>query len=221
MPTKRIRFVASQSGVERALCSIVFGSDASIYLIPHGTTGRYWFGDNKLEFGNASLSFDFTKQCVSPDVPKISIHPSGQVHVKSTGNALISSKVLHIPALRQFRGEHIASLAVDKIAGLPICTQKFVDKRHERVLRVEFDSQILSTRLCFYANASEPLFAHSGCIAIQVGAQGKRGLYFGTVAKSQELLGESERRGGSTVICGWNPMKESTAEQDFFYLRTE
>jgi len=107
----------------RRLCSLTFSqADASVYLFPTVTGGGYIFGHDT--FGPRrhphTLQLDNVKRSTS--MAKLSIHQSGQVHVRNTEGG--GTRAVYLPHLATIRGDHVASVVADNFDALPIYEKK-------------------------------------------------------------------------------------------------
>ena len=112
------RFLIEVQGDYKKVCRIVFGKkDASLYLLPYGRQKRYLWGEGTIPEGTTTATFPHANPAGEVHRPKLSIHESGQVHVK-LGEAYKAGPLRTKP-LWEFRGEHLAGLTIDSIESLP------------------------------------------------------------------------------------------------------
>jgi hypothetical protein len=201
--------------VARRVCKFAFcKSDASIYLIPYAAGGEYFFGGERLPERKASRSFSFTEQLSTTTAPKVSIHQSGQVHIR-VGRE--QAGPLTIPPLGKLQGEHVATICVDRFDNLSPLNRapKKSGKTVDVVMNVPDD--VHSGRFPLYLNGTTPKFKSS---KIQLVVRLLRPslaapLYLGIAPLGQEPVADSRGKQGVTVISGWNPASPT----DFLYLR--
>lgn len=149
-------------------------------------------------------------------VPKLSIHYSGQVHIRACKKDEILAGPLFCPPLNELNGEHIATICVDRFDGL------LEFKKSPRQAGPEIDHVIpvgdgvKSGRLAIYINGNSPIFGGGKCrIMIP-----RNTIYIGVKPISQLPLG-SPKKSGIIVIAGWDPTKKMGVEQDYLYIRGE
>lgn len=102
-----VRVVIDDRAVPRLLCEIsVMPTDASVYLHPAPADEYLWIN---AEMPQEQHSIDINYGDNRTDGrPKLSIHQSGQVHVKSATGRYLAGPV-RIPKLHQLRGGHVAT----------------------------------------------------------------------------------------------------------------
>lgn len=199
----------------RRVCKFAFcKSDASIYLIPYAAGGEYFFGGERLPEHKASRSFSFTDQLSTTTAPKVSIHQSGLIHIRVGGE---QAGPLSIPPLAQLRGEHVATICVDRFDKLPLFhrTPRKSGRAIDTIIRLPEGVQ--SGRFPLYLNGAMPKFKSSNiCLCVRLLRPSLRApLYLGIAPLGQEPVADPKGKQGVTVICGWNPSKPT----DFLYLR--
>jgi hypothetical protein len=82
---RELRVLVQHKGTMLRLCKLMFTSgDASIYLVPYASAGHYFLGGHEFAEQERQATFDFTKQLSSKlkQLPKLSLHETGQVHVQ-------------------------------------------------------------------------------------------------------------------------------------------
>ena len=204
----------------RSVCKIFFtANDASVYLVPYAAHGRYFYGGRSLGEQQVEDTFDFTTQLSSGDVPTLSIHQSGQVHVKV---GAVRAGPLHIPQLTKLRGEHVATVCLDVFDGLPEHLGALEAEGSELDHVIPVETGVESGRLAMYVNGIEASFRCPQCrLMIRlVRSSLPQPVYIGLAPKAQLPLGSGPRR-GVTVIAGWDPTLPTGAPQDYLYLRGE
>jgi hypothetical protein len=195
----------------RRVCKLAFSNkDASIYLIPYAPGGSYYFGGESLPEQKLSRTFDFQEQQSSQTVPKISIHQSGRVHIRT---ARQEAGPLIIPALDRLCGEHVASVSVDRFDAL--LTLKTAPRTSDALIRV-LDGAV-SGRFAIYVNGREPKFKSSNVkLYVRLTRQClSTPLYIGIAPIGQNPIADPKCKQGVTIICGWDPFKSTK----FLYLR--
>lgn len=209
-----LRVLVHLDSALRSLSKIVFSrNDASFYLIPYCVGGTYYFGSNSMAEQQAQATFDFTIQESAVRAPKLSIHETGQVHVRV---GALTAGPLQIPPLTDLRGQHVATVCADTIKDLV----KFISKGPVRdCLILQPDAGTLSVRLAVYVNAIKPLFAASCPRWKKLPTKGSSTVYVGFAPQAQDPLGGGSSKPGVTVIGGWDPTLPPGSKQDFLFLR--
>ena len=115
----RVRVSLKHDGAQLGLCELsIKPTDASVYIrTAHADGGRYFWGHESFARGEQTKEIGFRANG-SADQPKISIHESGQVHVKDSGGAYLAGPV-RIPPLADLRGQHVATVTADDFSALP------------------------------------------------------------------------------------------------------
>jgi hypothetical protein len=201
----------------RKVCKFVFSkSDASVYLIPYAAGGSYYFGGASIPEQKASCTFDFKQQESSDKAPKVSIHESGQVHVRIGRQ---KAGPLTISHLSQMAGEHVASVSVDSFEALPLLGEhpKTTGSSIDQIVGVP--DAVASGRFAIYMNGASPTFkVRQADLMIRVTRPSlATPLYVGIAVLGQDPIASPECRHGVTIICGWNGSNPT----DFLYLRGE
>ena len=159
----------------------------------------------------------FLEDLSSPDIPKISIHESGQVHLVA-GQDQIGP--LQIPHLSDLRGQHIATIVVDDFSNLSKLTT--LPKLHGKDIDhiIPIPEEVKGGRLVFYIAGDKPAFeAQDFPMVVSMARKTlSNPLYIGIKTISQGLMGEPEAR-GIMVIAGWDPTGTYQQGADFIYIR--
>ena len=108
--------VASPTGPRR-LCKVEAGSDGSLYVFPYGPAGRFACGRSGLAENEITVEVDLSQGVEVDGIPKLSLHRSGQVHVRLGQDYLAGPP--QVPKLSELRGEHIISVVASRFDGLP------------------------------------------------------------------------------------------------------
>lgn len=206
-------------------CKIaVSRADASLYLFPYAASGRYHYGTQALGEGQAELTFDYTTQAATDRVPKISIHESGQVHIRVPGGEDVGP--LFVPPLAEWRGQHLATVTVDAFGALPPFDRsvRTSGPRFDLVLGVPEGEE--SGRLAIYANGERPTFAMPPEIEPTAVLTMRRPsldgpLHLALYALGQPPLEHEDDPPKATVICGWDPRRTNGEPDEFFFVRGE
>lgn len=216
---RECRFLIDLDGDYKKVCRLVFGTkDASLYLIPYGRQQRYLWGEGTFPGGAKSATFSHANPAGELATAKLSIHQSGQVHVKVVEGDAYKAGPLQTKPLWEFRGEHLAGLTIDRLDTLPSAGKiKPKPKSPELLLRSRDLQQ--TRRFAIYANGAEPRFDFPVKATVTMNRVGLPSpLHVGITSFAQESLVEGEE-GGVTIICGWNPDEEELAEQRVLWVR--
>lgn len=214
-----VRILVEYQGRLLRVCKFMFWkTDFSLYLIPYASNGRYFFGARAVPEQEVEHTFDFTEQLASDArIPKLSIHDTGQVHIKTDRDL---AGPLQIPELSSLRGEHVASLSVDHFDALSgfVGHPQMSSKEVDYVIRG--GDKVESGRLAVYMNGEEATFDNERCpIVFTLSRQGRpKLLHIGVAPIAQVPLGAKGDR-GVTVIAGWVPNTPPNEPSDFLYLR--
>jgi hypothetical protein len=198
------RVVVEVNTSYRKVCRLAFPkSDASLYLIPYGRQHMYLWGEGAFPEGAKNITFEYADKKGTPEKLKLTIHQSGQVHVKSLQGQDYKAGPLWTKPLWEYRGEHLASISIDSLTSLPSAGKlKPKPKSPELILRAADVGQ--SRRFVLYANGAEPRFVFPVKAWVRMSRAGLPSpLYIGLAALGQKGLVEGEE-GGVSIICGWN-----------------
>jgi hypothetical protein len=207
---KELQFIVRVQGKHRRVCKITFtNKDASLYLLPYAAGGQYFFGRHDFPEEQVSTTFSFAEQLSSQRPPKISIHESGQVHIRFQ-DAKVAP--VCIPEFATWRGEHLATVVVDRFDELLVYEEPLKDS--DLVFAAD---DVTSGRFAIYANGAEPRFkssriTHRLCVPLSTLTVP---LHIGIAPLGQEPVALPEGKQGVTVVCGWNPSSPST----FLFVR--
>jgi len=148
--------------------------------------------------------------------PKVSIHESGRIHIRIGRQ---QAGPLSIPPAGQLRGEHIASISVDRFDQLPPVSGPLRKSGRTIDFMMDVPDSVHSGRFCLYLNGIAPKFL-SASVPFYVRLLRpslSAPLYLGIAPLGQAPIADPASRQGVTVICGWNPANPT----DFLYLRGE
>jgi len=207
----------------RKICKIAIShKDISIFLIPYGKSGIYYYGEGLISQGNTETTFHYDTQFKTSDIPKLSIHQSGQIHIYYQNPKEKAGPLFTIP-LMKFRGEHLATVTVDNFYVLPT-TDTIKNKSGIHNCICELTNKDLSFRIIIYLNGYEPRFIYNCNLIypIKLKDNNKSNYsYLGMAIVPQPQLNFSKSKGGVTVISGWNPRTPHNKPLPFLYLRAE
>jgi hypothetical protein len=213
---KEVRLLADYKGTVRRICKMTFAAaDSTLYIVPYVKEGRYFYGGKSLLEIQPKLKCRFDEDSdLYSELPHISIHQSGKIQI-SVGGA-IAGPLLAVP-LQDLRGEHVATVCIDRFADMPLFEKKLQTSgpRIDQVISIE--PGVESGRFVIYLNGEKPLFSNKCPLKLSlIRPASINPLFIGIVPVAQEKLGNDE--GGITVIAGWNRQREDEFE-DFLYLR--
>jgi len=217
---RQLRLLALHRSVPKAVCLIAFAkSDGSFYLVPFSMSGCFFYGARRIAEGEIHDTFDSTQQLSANALPKLSVHESGQVHLRNPKGTEIAGP-LRIPLLSTLQGQHVCSVSVDELDALPAYTRTIKSDGAEIDCFVEFSEEMKSGRVLIFVNGSEPKFKTLlNPVVIPTLSSTGRPIYVGLLALVQDPLGPGNELKGITVIGGWDPTLPKEAELDYLYLR--
>jgi hypothetical protein len=214
---REARLLTEYGGKLLRVCKLVVTQrDTSLYLVPYSPQRKFFFGQRRFPEKVGTVTCNRADSVEVDGEPKLSIHESGQVHVKGLG--VLAGPLQSVP-LANLRGEHMATVTVERFEGLmefkgaPSSGGQYRDY----VVRAEGAE---SGRHAIYINGAAPEFADGPCwITLRLGRSTlPRPIYVGVSAVGQAPLSDRGET-GVAVIAGWNPRLPSAAEQDFLYVR--
>ena len=218
---REIRLLVRYRGTLRRVCKLVFSKqDASMYLLPYGTIGRYFYGGQTIMEEEINHTFNFKEQFQGDKIPKLSIHESGQVHV-SIEREKKAGPLQTVP-LPELRGEHIASVSIDALEKLPMHEEEPKTIGTEQDVVINVDDEAQSGRFKILVNAaSVPIFEDRCALIVHMQRPYlETPIHICFVPIRQDPLGP-EGKGGVTVIAGWNPRKGAMETLDLLYIRAQ
>lgn len=218
---REARLLVHHDGIMRKICKLALsGTDASLYLFPYSLLRRYHFGLRQLDGNQEELSFFYKEDAVSSRrVPKLSIHQTGQVHIRTDeGNV----GPLRIPPLSELQGEHVASISVDSFDACPVYHAAPRTKGQTVDIPLPRDAAVVSGVIAVYVNGGKKEFLADCPVVVTMQRPSLfRPLFVGFRPRAQEPLGIEDGRHGTTVIAGWDPTLPNTEPNRFLYIRGE
>jgi hypothetical protein len=215
---RSFRIIFENNNKHYKVCKILItGNDASFYIIPYSNTGKYYAGGRNLSEKEYKDTFNFTESLNFDNVPKISIHQSGQIHIDTQQERI---GPLQIGPLSELRGEHIATITPDEVKAIPQHKKTLKLDGPNRDLVFNIPNRIQNCRVAIYINGLISEFPGENMSLIVPIERNTLSyiLYLGFKVIAQKNL-NTNTRSGITVICGWNPKLEKDAEQDYFFVR--
>ncbi len=215
---REVKILVDYNKSLRKVCKIRFSnSDASLYMIPYSLQGIFCFGKEKFAKGQTKLSFDFTKQIKSKTTPKLSIHESGNVHIKA-GTESVGP--LKISPIENSRAQHIATICPDDFESLPYFKDTPISSGTEIDRIITVKGPIKSGKFLVYINGQKPEFPVEYQIRFDLRRSTiSKPLYVCILGTAQEPLGVGVEPKGVTILSGWDPDIVDDSEQDFLYIR--
>lgn len=198
---RSLRVLVELDGQLLRFCKVAFAAnDASLYLHVIGPSGRYFFGRHVMPAGAMESTIRFDDQERSSLPPKLSIHETGQVHVRSEGR---QAGPMPGTPLGELGGHHIAAVTCSRFAGLAPYprTPRTAGSERDIVLSARGAE---SGRVRVYANAEEPTFEVSCPVFATLRRPTlARPFFVGFSPVAQAPIGEEA---AVTVIAGWDPL---------------
>lgn len=208
---RAVRLLVAHGGTIRRLSKVAWAADdASLYIFPYGREGRFHFGRASIPASEATATVPFDDQETSASVPKLSLHESGQVHIKA-GSRTVGP--MAIPRLADLRGQHVATVTCSRFAGLPVFEGEPRTTGSEIDLVTPADDAVPSGRVAIFMNGQAPTFV--GPVNIQarfVRPSLDQPLYVGFRTWAQEALNDGDDADVVMVTAGWDP--EATDVED-------
>lgn len=204
----------------RKICKIAIShKDISIFLIPYGKSGIYYYGEGLISQGNTETTFHYDTQFKTSDIPKLSIHQTGQVHIYSKGTS--KAGPLKTLPLAEFRGEHLATIIVDNFYNLPTYSKNIKTEGAGRDIVIRTEKGVLSSRIIVYLNSVNNRFSThcwaTLCVRREINLNPS---FFCFHLQAQKPLNE-KGKGGVIVIGGWNPRLSLDNDAPFLYIITQ
>jgi hypothetical protein len=209
-----VRVFIEHEGELRRACSLsVTNRDASVYLQPASKHHRYRYGVASIPPGKNEATFSVDGQLTAEDDPHVSLHQSGQVHIRTRGGP--KAGPLHIPPLASLRGGHVASIT-SNFAGFPLYAGQRENLHPDYDRLVSVDDGVKSGTLAIYVNGSSPDFAIASqriAFTLTVGhATLARPLHIAVAPLAQAPLGTVD---AVAAIAGFQP---DGSDDDFLFL---
>lgn len=215
---RELRLLVDLGNDIRKIAKTAFSkADASLYIFPYAPSGQYFYGGRHMDEVEFEDKVRFTEDVFSDHVPKLSIHETGQVHIKAKES--IAGPV-SISPLSDWKGQHIASVSIDQFSSLPEFRDSVSDEGAEIDHVIPVDELVKSGRLAFYLAGDRAAFEEPNCrIVITVERPTiENPIYIGIQPKAQDLLSELDF-GGITVLAGWDILPEPNEGENYLYIR--
>ena len=215
---RELRLLVDLGNDVRKIAKIAFSnSDASLYMFPYAPNGKYYYGGRHMDEVEFEDKVRFTDDIFSDQVPKLSIHETGQVHIKAKDS--IAGPVL-ISHLSEWRGQHIASVSIDHFSSLSEFRGSISSEGSEIDHVIPVDEIVKSGRLVFYLAGDRAAFKEPNCRLVLTIARPtiENPIYIGIQPKAQDSLSDLDL-GGITVLAGWNVAPETSEGVNYLYIR--
>jgi hypothetical protein len=180
--------------------------DASLYLRAFGPEGRFFFGQHSIPAGQREVTAPFDTQRSSTAVPHLSLHESGQVHIKK-GNQMVAGPMF-IPHLSDLRGQHVATIQIVRFDRLAPSDETPRTSGDRRDIVIPAEPGVESGRHPVYVNGQAESFASGRFPAIRFTLRREtlaQPLYVGFGVYAQKRIDEDDRGSGVILIAGWDP----------------
>ena len=215
---RELRLLVDLGNDVRKIAKIAFSNtDASFYVFPYAPSGKYYYGGRHMDEVEFEDKVRFTDDIFSDQVPKLSIHETGHVHIKSKDS--IAGPVFVSP-LCEWRGQHIASVSIDHFSTLSEFRGSISNEGSELNHVIPVDEIIKSGRLAFYLAGDRAAFAEPNCriVLTIVRPTIENPIYIGIQSKAQDSLSDLDL-GGITVLAGWNSVPDPEEGVNYLYIR--
>jgi hypothetical protein len=219
MPRPIRVFVDYEGDLRFAFQLSVTNADASVYLQPAAPHRIYHFGSATFPPGVLSATFNYKGQLEASVAPHISLHESGQVHIRARGGS--KAGPIQTPPLADLRGTHVATVGCDHFAGFPVHRgdRENLHPSLDKVAGVE--SGVESGRFALYINGAAPEFvidqqrvAFTATVANQQTIPNP--IHVAAAYWSQEPMVDESGDPGVIAIAGFQP---DASGDDLLYLR--
>lgn len=162
------------------------------------------------------MNIGFREQLTSESVAKVSIHESGRVHVRAGQE---EAGPVFVPDMQGLRGEHIATVLLDRIDALEPYARSLKQTASEEDVLLPIGSNVGSARLAIYMNAAEPEFGYECLKYITLESPRlSRPLYVGFAWINQQPLGAPKEESGVVIIVGWDPLASTDVRQELLWV---
>lgn len=214
--SKQYRHLIQHKNVIKKAFKIGFSKkDSSIYIQPYAPNSQFHCGVSNFKSGetNSIITYPHIPNVI--DYLKLSIHESGQVHVKNKENEIIVGP-LQVPNLNTYSGQHIASIDINSIETLTDFKGSRKKNKNAEDLIFSLENQEHSMRFAIFANANSSDFTTPlpyGRITLE---RIFNPMYFAIKPVPQPI----KDGGGMTLLAGFNPNQEFS-ETDYLYIRCD
>ncbi|TKJ38451.1 hypothetical protein CEE37_13110 [candidate division LCP-89 bacterium B3_LCP] len=220
--TIRIYFFRNGSSELLKVATLNFKkNDSSLYIIPYARNNSYRIGQKSFAQHDIEATLKFNENETSENIPHLSIHNSGQVHVRIPQlNQIIGP--CKIPSFSRLNGEHVASITCDSFDALQIEEENKKHKNSQRIA-IKIGDNEESRRVLICINGNEERFVVEDCYSyfhVKHKPEGlKNPVWVGIFSIPQDRLNAPDVEPGVTIISGWDPTDRSVKQEDFLYIR--
>jgi hypothetical protein len=183
--------------------------DASLYVRAFGPLGQFRYGQSSIPSGQHQETIRTDDQGSSTAVPHLSLHESGQVHVRKRRRTVAGP--MFIPPLAELRGQHVATIQCvrfDRLARFEGSPRADGDRRD---VVIPAEPGVESGRLPIYVNGESEAFAPSRVPPVRFmlrRATLERPLHVGLGVVPQKRINEGGEGTGVVLIAGFDPTAE-------------
>ena len=197
-------------------------ADASIYVFPLSRGSTYYYGSSEMAERQAKASFDFSGQQVAFEMPHLSIHESGHVHI--TVNRHRRGSPLEITPLFEHPVGHLATVRADTIEDLPLLAEPVRSGGALLDWQVGVSPDCLSCKLVLRLRQAGEVPPQGSASVPLLSRRITRPVFLCLEVREDVPIGLDRSNRGVTVIAGWNPTAQLPASLEavpFLYLRAE
>lgn len=215
---RELRLLVDLGNDLRKIAKVAFSkSDASLYLFPYAPNGKYFFGGRHMEEVEFEDKIRFADDLYSENVPKLSIHETGEVHIKAKG---AKAGPVSISPLAKWRGQHIATIGADNFQGLSPFTGSPSSRGPEIDHVIPVDEIVENGRFVFYLAGDRPAFEEPNCRLFVTLKRPNlpNPIYLGIQPKGQPPL-SGPALSGVTAIAGWDAYPQEGQGVSYLYIR--
>lgn len=208
----------------RALGTVSFGRDASVYLRPVGQSGGgYDYGYTEVPAGVGTWTFTTSGQLQASERPHVSIHESGGCHVRAGRDRASKIEANAIGPLNNLTGHHVGTVFTSRVADLAPLAAVWPDRgapdEHADVWEVAARGEA-GARVAVYVSRWS-MRARGSLGHREVRLQRSDG---GALFVAAELWPDTAELGVATVgaIGGWDPITavDASSASRFVFVRS-
>ena len=215
---RAVRVFVEHGPITRRACTIAVGRvDGSLYVIPNRGRGyRYRAGLSFFSPNRGTATFDSSEVPEYEGTPRISIHPTGQVHITLGGQGRIGP--LWLPRLSESGRVHVATILPNSMEALPPFAGDVASKvaNLEHAWLVRADATEPNCRIAVHINAV-PEFPDGYLVRGFSGLLWGSPLFIGLAVRENQPLISSGKL-GVTLLAGMDPFADLGAYQHFLWV---
>ncbi len=216
---RKVRLHLKHKGKIKRICQISFVSiDASLYISPYSKFNTYYYGMDEFPEEKKTIETPFIGQYCTKQTPKLSIHQTGQVHIK--GDVGIAGPI-KIPSLDNVQGSHVATIFIDRFDVFPNYTGELKQSGKEQDYVLKWIPEVESGRIVLYINSKQKQFPVPCPLVASLSRQSLlKPLYLGIIGYSQSpLTPPNHPVNGMGIISGWDPTEPEEKGKKFLFIR--